>query len=169
MNYGKLLQKVFHILLQTLQLLFLQMSHLTNRLYNIFSHNILLYYYIILFVNIHYNLHQLNLLVKIQFVHLHLSMIFQLILHIFLNLYFLLSHLYHRLSIEQVQYHHFLYCIQLLQLLGHFDLLAEVHAAARGLLAVPQGGVKNLDALHGCFPPILFQQSFFTMGAYKRQ
>ena len=42
---------------------------------------------------------------------------------------------------------------QLFQLLCHFDLLREIHAAARGLLAVSQGSVKNLDALHNLVPP----------------
>jgi hypothetical protein len=34
------------------------------------------------------------------------------------------------------------------QLPGHLHLLTEIHAAAGGLLAVPQGGVKNFDASH---------------------
>ena len=43
---------------------------------------------------------------------------------------------------------------QLFQLPGHFDLFRQVHAAPGGLLAVPEGGVKNFDALHvgsSCF------------------
>ena len=40
---------------------------------------------------------------------------------------------------------------QLLQLAGHLHLLGEVHAASRGLLAVPQGGVKNFNAPHRSF------------------
>ena len=55
---------------------------------------------------------------------------------------------------------------QLFQLFGHFDLFREVHAAAGGLLAVSEGRVKNLDALH--MRILLYVRSllfFFMQGA----
>ena len=48
---------------------------------------------------------------------------------------------------------------QLLQLAGHFDLFRQVHAAARGLLAVSEGRVKNPNPFHAVFPPCLMPVS----------
>ena len=38
--------------------------------------------------------------------------------------------------------------LELFQALSHLQLFLEVHAAARGLLAVPEGGVENFNSLH---------------------
>ena len=45
---------------------------------------------------------------------------------------------------------------QLFQLFGHLDLFRQIHAASGGLLAVPQGRVKNFDSFHLSVPPACF-------------